>query len=92
MESADSPNTVSHKPPLSVVSLKMLCKAGSSKMQASSAALTAKLTHSHGLCPSARTQMYSVLERWLKARSICENASTQNAIVWPVLWLWLAPM
>lgn len=44
-----------------------------------SRAETPKETISQGLMPSARTQMGSVLERWLKARSIWDSASTQKA-------------
>ncbi len=51
-----------------------------------SRAETPKETISQGLMPSARTQMGSVLERWLKARSIWDSASTQKAMVCPVVW------
>ena len=55
--------TVSHWLPLSSVTLKAVCSGGIKRIQAISAADTAKDRISHGFAPSARTQTGSVLER-----------------------------
>ena len=73
--------TMSHCVPSNKVNRNALCSAGTNRMQAIRMAENTKEKISQGLIPYARTQIGSVLERWLKARSICEKASTQNAIV-----------
>lgn len=86
MESRESPRTTSQDRPERVVSWKALWRGGIQRIAAMSRAETPKETISQGLMPSARTQMGSVLERWLKARSIWDSASTQKAMVCPVVW------
>lgn len=56
-------STAIHWTLLKPVSLKALCRDGSSKIQAIKAAETKKERTSHGLIPSARTQIGSVLDR-----------------------------
>ena len=62
------------------------CNAGIKRIHAIRPADTRNDTASQGLGPSARTQMGSVLDLWLNARSIWEIARTQKAIVCPVIW------
>jgi len=56
-------STAIHWTLLKPVSLKALCGDGNSKIQAIKAAETKKERTSHGLIPSARTQIGSVLDR-----------------------------
>ncbi len=69
-DNIESPNIISQLVPDRDVILNAFCSEGIKSMQAISIAETAKETSSQGFMPSARTQTGSVLDRWLKARSI----------------------
>ena len=81
IEAKERPATISHCVAFNNVSWNIPCNAGINRIQDISRSDTPKETNSHGLMPSARIQMGSVLERWLNALSICEKANTQKAIV-----------
>ena len=62
--------TTSHCVPFNRVNWNALCSAGINRIHAIKIADATKESISQGLIPSALTQIGSVLERWLKARSI----------------------